>query len=342
MYFVTILSLLTLTLVSATPIKRFSGVKIQSYRNRRCLSPVGPTADGTQVTTVDCSRAKTWDINPGSGSVVLHEDPGFALDAGTGRDNNEIVKIWTSYPTLFQQTWFLTGDNRIAITGGDQCLDEGDNGSQTWRCTTGNTNQIWFVVQDGNPPPAISSSSTSAQPSSTSSATQPSQSSNNNNGGGGGVFKDPSNTSRRIHPNNQNALCVTAGNGNLELAYPVNIGQCYANNNTISVAQLWNLSAGSKSDYIRSAFKPNRCLDVGSNPGSGSRVFVSDCAAAGNKVTKWNYMADKLQVDGKNLCLDVELNSGRTPGEPIDTEANLQVWECFPDNTQQIFTLYPL
>jgi hypothetical protein len=37
--------------------------------------------------------------------------------------------------------WFVTGDNRIAITGGDQCLDEGDNGVQTYKCTPGNTNQ---------------------------------------------------------------------------------------------------------------------------------------------------------------------------------------------------------
>ncbi|WVW81161.1 hypothetical protein I302_103152 [Kwoniella bestiolae CBS 10118] len=326
MYFLALLPLLAL--ISASPIKRYSGVKIQSYRDH---------------------KSQTWDINPGSGSVVLHSDPKFALDAGTGRDNNEIVKLWTSYPTLFQQTWYLTGDNRIAITGGDQCLDEGDNGSQTWKCTTGNTNQIWFIIQGNNSPPPVSStgSSTSVQPSQTSSAAQPSQSSNNNgngngNGNAGAVFKDPSNTSRRIHPNNQNTLCVTAGNGNLELTYPVNIGACCDNNNTISVAQLWNLAAGSKSDYVRSAFKPNRCLDVGSNPGSGSRVFVSDCSTPGNKVTKWNYMADKLRVDGRNLCLDVELNSGRTPGKPIDTEANLQVWECYPGNTQQIFTLYPL
>ena len=37
--------------------------------------------------------------------------------------------------------WYLTGDNRIAITGGTMCLDEGDNGPQTYQCTTGNTNQ---------------------------------------------------------------------------------------------------------------------------------------------------------------------------------------------------------
>jgi hypothetical protein len=51
------------------------------------------------------------------------------------------TQIWTSYPGLYQQTWYLTGDNRIAITGGNQCLDEGTNGIQTYQCTTGNTNQ---------------------------------------------------------------------------------------------------------------------------------------------------------------------------------------------------------
>lgn len=38
-------------------------------------------------------------------------------------------------------SWYLTGDNRIAITGGDQCLDMGDNGVQTYQCTPYNDNQ---------------------------------------------------------------------------------------------------------------------------------------------------------------------------------------------------------
>jgi len=37
-------------------------------------------------------------------------------------------QTWQSYPGLFQQTWYLTADGRIAITGGNQCLDEGTNG----------------------------------------------------------------------------------------------------------------------------------------------------------------------------------------------------------------------
>jgi hypothetical protein len=38
------------------------------------------------------------------------------------------VQTWTSYPGLAAQTWYLTADGRIAITGGNQCLDEGANG----------------------------------------------------------------------------------------------------------------------------------------------------------------------------------------------------------------------
>ena len=45
------------------------------------------------------------------------------------------------YRPRLTRRWYLTDDNRIAITGGDQCLDEGDNGVQTYQCTTGNTNQ---------------------------------------------------------------------------------------------------------------------------------------------------------------------------------------------------------
>lgn len=61
--------------------------------------------------------------------------------ATTPRLTLSFEQIWDSYPGLFQQTWYLTDDKRIAITGGDQCLDEGDNGIQTYQCTTGNTNQ---------------------------------------------------------------------------------------------------------------------------------------------------------------------------------------------------------
>lgn len=155
MIFTTLVALLSIaSLATASPLpearslnKRYTRVQIQSNRNGECLVPEGAKwGNGFQVITKPCYQATWWDINPGSGSILL-SGTSMALDAGTGTENNEIVKIWQSYPGLFQQTWYLTPDNRIAITGGDQCLDQGDNGPQTYQCTTGNTNQIWYIIE---------------------------------------------------------------------------------------------------------------------------------------------------------------------------------------------------
>jgi hypothetical protein len=148
----------------AHPFKRATGQTISAGRDNLCLSVEGGSAAisslsaGVKVVSLPCEQASTWDISSGSGSVVVSGNSGFALDAGSDPGNNGGLKVWNSYPGLFQQTWvvfshvvgeelmrgirwYLTGDNRIAITGGDQCLDEGDNGVQTYRCTPGNTNQ---------------------------------------------------------------------------------------------------------------------------------------------------------------------------------------------------------
>lgn len=130
-------------LALASPIqKRYTNQLIQSYRTGTCLSLAPGTAayDGAPLVVCECSEASQWDISPGSGSVIL-SGTDFALDAGENPHDFVGAKIWQSYPGLTQQTWFLTGDNRIAITGGTQCLDEGDNGPQTYTCTTGDTNQ---------------------------------------------------------------------------------------------------------------------------------------------------------------------------------------------------------
>jgi hypothetical protein len=135
--------------VMGSPIeKRATNSVIQSGRNGQCLSlPSGVTIpyNGVQLVTRDCSTATRWDIARGSGSVIVTGTE-FALDAGVPQGNNMNAKVWKSYPGSPQQTWFLTDDNRIAVTGGNQCLDEGDNGPQTYQCTTGNTNQGKFRV----------------------------------------------------------------------------------------------------------------------------------------------------------------------------------------------------
>lgn len=144
--------------------KRYSGVQIYAGRDGLCLGAAPKTGVGSEVRSVSCSDsnwATKWDIDYGSGSVIL-TGTGLALDAGSYPGNFGLLKVWTSYPGLYQQTWYLTGDQRIAITGGNQCLDEGDNGVQTYQCTTGNTNQIWYIRG------GVAPSSSSAAPSSSS------------------------------------------------------------------------------------------------------------------------------------------------------------------------------
>jgi hypothetical protein len=69
------------------------------------------------------------------------------LDAGTNPQDFSTAKVYTCYPGLAQQHWYFTADDRLALTGGTQCLDLdislGGKGLQTYTCTTGNTHQIW-------------------------------------------------------------------------------------------------------------------------------------------------------------------------------------------------------
>ncbi|OCF43414.1 hypothetical protein I317_02714 [Kwoniella heveanensis CBS 569] len=142
-----------LALASAQPIaKRHQGVKIQSTANGRCLSPKAPNTESSLVVAIDCDGAQAWDINPGSGSVIL-SGTDLALDAGSGNEDNEDLTVQKSTPGAFQQTWYLTDDGRMAITNGVQCLDQGNDteGTQTYRCYPGNTNQEWHILNaDGS------------------------------------------------------------------------------------------------------------------------------------------------------------------------------------------------
>jgi len=103
---VALVPLLGATLTSAKPVeKRYTGVYIVSGRNGQCLHSVPRSGSGYPITTQDCNFASTirWDINPGSGSVLV-SGTNYAMDAGSNPGNNGGVKIWQSYPGLYQQT----------------------------------------------------------------------------------------------------------------------------------------------------------------------------------------------------------------------------------------------
>lgn len=85
--------------------KRFTNTVIRSGRTGTCLTLQGGVQiiDGSLLYVGDCATATKWDINPGSGSVIV-SGTNFALDAGLNPHNNVPAKVWTSYPGATQQT----------------------------------------------------------------------------------------------------------------------------------------------------------------------------------------------------------------------------------------------
>ncbi|RXK38925.1 hypothetical protein M231_03770 [Tremella mesenterica] len=150
-----LLGILTLTSLSlASPLsnpeivkkdlnKRYTNVNIVSGVDGKLLAAAPKTGDGSIVTSVSPGTfwATVWDINPGAGQVTL-VGGSLVLDAGEALNGGQLVV--KSPDGSSGQNWYLTDDNRIAITGGTACLDEGENGAQTWDCTTGNDNQGEF------------------------------------------------------------------------------------------------------------------------------------------------------------------------------------------------------
>ncbi|WVQ73441.1 hypothetical protein IAR50_003013 [Cryptococcus sp. DSM 104548] len=144
--------------------KRTTGLLIKASVDGQCLTGAGGKwGTGTELTYGDCDSAPTWTVNNTAGSISsiimepVNTTPQLALDAGDGKTNNAKLTLEKSSPGAFQQTWLIIEDGSLALTGGGadntsenyQCLDHGDDGPQTYQCTSGDENQTWsFEVND--------------------------------------------------------------------------------------------------------------------------------------------------------------------------------------------------
>jgi hypothetical protein len=110
--------------------------------------------------------------------------------------------VYRCYPGLAAQHWYFTADNRLAITGGTQCLDLGNNATgktlQTYTCTSGDINQVWT-------PDTTPTSTATLAPTPTSPPTP-----------------TPT-TVQYIHPNGNSTLCLSYYEYD---GGPVNVGTC--------------------------------------------------------------------------------------------------------------------
>ncbi|KAJ3554495.1 hypothetical protein NM688_g3080 [Phlebia brevispora] len=119
----------------------------------KCLDVQGGNfADGTPVQIYDCNGtgAQNWVINSGVTAVQV-AGTNYCLDAGDTPGDGTQMKIWECYSGIPAQTWYYTGDDRIALNGQGQCLDL-TNGAlgdgtimQIWECTDNDTNQVWTL-----------------------------------------------------------------------------------------------------------------------------------------------------------------------------------------------------
>ncbi|TFK65366.1 carbohydrate-binding module family 13 protein [Pluteus cervinus] len=152
--FATSLSALALNLpVARSPPYPYGQHITAGSDSNKCLEiPNADYANGTPVEIHDCGPASNqfWFIQPGETKVQV-AGTNFCLDAGSSPQSGVGLKIWQCYDNLPAQDWYLTADNRIALTNQGQCVDLTNGNStngvqvQTWQCTDNNNNQVWIV-----------------------------------------------------------------------------------------------------------------------------------------------------------------------------------------------------
>ncbi|KAK4686618.1 hypothetical protein P7C73_g3516, partial [Tremellales sp. Uapishka_1] len=129
---------------------RENGTAVQMYAPLSHLAVV--VVSLAHVFRYDCNGtgAQRWSLNRDETKLQLVGSD-LCLDAGLEPGDFTHLKIWKCFDGLFDQDFWYTTDDRIALKDHGLCMDltDGitDNGNpvQLYRCTDQNTNQIWTV-----------------------------------------------------------------------------------------------------------------------------------------------------------------------------------------------------
>lgn len=259
---------------------------------RQCLA-VEKLENGAPVVNVACDNGfhNGWTIQNGNNDQGIRlTGTEFCLDAGSNPANNGQAKIWQCYPTLFQQTWWYTDDKHIAITGGDQCLDVGQDFVQTWQCVGGNTNQIWTV---GDAPAAPSSSAPPSSSSAAPSSSAPSPS----------VTVPPLPSGVQIHFDGSSTGCLQVGPGSGGEGTALFINTCATDSANWIPYQLFQLKRN-EAGVIRWSGNTELCVQAGSGGAwtNGSGITLQKCNAD-LQTQQWYYTDDNhVAVVGGSEC----------------------------------------
>ncbi|OCF32608.1 hypothetical protein I316_05788 [Kwoniella heveanensis BCC8398] len=155
---------------------QFAAGAVQTLgQNGQCLGVSGTPSAGGQVALASCnanngqqtSTGQQWVISSGNNAGVKLFGTNFCLDGQADQaGENAIIAECSGSGS---QTWYLTGDDRVAITGGTQCLQSSGSNAQTGNCAPGVSSQAWtptFLFDE----PSTTSSASSAASNATSSA----------------------------------------------------------------------------------------------------------------------------------------------------------------------------
>jgi len=140
----------------------------------------------------------------------------------------------------------------------------------------------------------------------------------------GGSFPSAPVIGKELNPNGNPNKCMDVQGGVFANGTPVQIYDCNG-----TPAQKWILNRGSTKVKLAAA---NFCLDVGTSPQSGVGMKIWQCYDD-LPAQHWSYNTDnRLVVWRLGQCLDL------TDGN-LDNWNRLQIWQCTPNNQNQVWTM---
>ncbi|WWC63737.1 uncharacterized protein I303_106342 [Kwoniella dejecticola CBS 10117] len=164
-------------LVSAT-LAQTAFAAVQSLGSGgQCLQVSGTPAENSNVVLGSCNSANSQQTSTGQQWIISEGNnangvqlfgTNFCLDAQTSPAPGRQVVIATCQQNP-SQIWYLTGDNRVAITGGTQCLSASGSNAETQNCAPNVASEAWEPTFLFDETAASSSASSSANASSTAS-----------------------------------------------------------------------------------------------------------------------------------------------------------------------------
>ncbi|OCF38343.1 hypothetical protein I317_07887 [Kwoniella heveanensis CBS 569] len=337
------------------------GLYVVSFKNNQCLTPsLGyDTKNGDKLITLDCDdpRVRTWHV-PYSAGLFGLSTLGLAMQPDGDGVNGDRMKA-SSRPVDLQKGWSVlitdpldgsktlwlwNTDNRIATSGGTQCLDMGKDGPQMYDCQPENTNQIWIMRN----------------------TTQPQRLENlpvMDKGTGNGY----------IHPRKRDDICVSVASGDEpHSGHGVALTYCSGKGDrsgpkeitTSQTALQWTLPPIDTAGRVKlTGAKAGLCLETGVRVKTRSKTSTSSNVTEGEeklfsdgmgirveicdekrKGQEWHWNGKMLRVTGGegDQCLNLLDGAGPVPMSNFINLCPLQTWKCSNIDPNQVRCHIPL